>query len=109
MTFFRAPPSSTPRTSSLVYTRNIDVINKLCHLSAVSAAYAATTLAVGSPAATSSAWLGPERTASLSSFYGEGFSSRTWESVSEVDTSIPLAALRKEWRPGIRGARCDQR
>ena len=63
MTFFKEPPSSIPSISGLVYTRNTSLANICCRYSAVFSVFAPTTTVVGSPLPTSSAWLGPDRTA----------------------------------------------
>ena len=62
MTFFSAPPSSTPMTSSLVYTRKVRAHQELLPLLEQRRVAATTTLVVGSPRPTSSAWFGPEST-----------------------------------------------
>ena len=61
ITFLSAPPSSTPTRSSCVYTRKVAPCERRLHaLAAARGLRAAATTAVGSPAATSAAKLGPE-------------------------------------------------
>ena len=62
-TFFNAAPVSIPSTSGLVYTRNTGLINVAWMYSAIFFLWDPATQSVGSPRLTSSAWLGPERTA----------------------------------------------
>src|ERR1017187_4993261 len=57
--FFKAPPSSTPMTSSLVYTRKLGSLNSRCTRAASSLSDEAMVMAVGSPFATSLANVGP--------------------------------------------------
>ena len=57
--FFSAPPSSTPTTSSFVYTRNRGSLNSRCTVSTSAASFEAIVIAVGSPRATSLANDGP--------------------------------------------------
>ena len=59
ITFLSAPPSSTPTTSSLVYTRNAAALMAPCTSFAASSEELAATTAVGCPCATSAAKLGP--------------------------------------------------
>ena len=88
ITFFSDPPSSMPSISGLVYTRKTSFINNPCRYSAVSRVFAPTTTLVGSPLPTSSAWLGPERTATSAS---GNSSSICWLKVISVFSSIPFA------------------
>ena len=90
MTFLSAPPSSIPKISGLVYTRKTDDINKFWMCSAVCLSFAPTTTVVGMPRLTSSAWLGPERTAT----FAIGSScSICWDIVINVFSSMPFATL----------------
>src|SRR5258708_2516272 len=63
MTFFSAPPSSTPMTSVDEYTRNCGVEKICCASRAISSVSAAATTAVGWPLKTSCAKDGPDTTA----------------------------------------------
>src|SRR5437763_425479 len=65
ITFFSAPASSTPTRSVFVYTRNRSVPSRCCAHPASPRSAAAITTEVGSPRATSSAWLGPPSTANV--------------------------------------------
>ena len=88
ITFFKDPPSSIPRTSGLVYTRNTSFIKISCTPSATDFFLAPATTVVGSPIPTSSAWLGPHITATSAA----GISCSTIsESVISVSSSIPFA------------------
>ena len=62
-TFLSAAPSSIPSTSGLVYTRNTGLIKIPWIFSAISFFLEPTTIVVGIPLPTSSAWDGPESTA----------------------------------------------
>ena len=95
-TFFSAAPNSIPSTSGLAYTRNASLINTPWIYSAVFFRRAPATIAVGSPFPTSSAWDGPESTAT--SACGTS-SSITCESVISVFSSIPFATFTSIW-PG---------
>ena len=66
MTFFTAPPSSQPITSSLVYGRKYGVAIACCTSVARSTSVQATTVAAGCSAAISGARLGPVTTATRS-------------------------------------------
>ena len=61
-TFFTAPPSSIPMTSSFVYGRNHGVTHDVATRSAVASSTQATTLAAGWRSAISRARFGPETT-----------------------------------------------
>ena len=63
--FFNAPPSSTPLTSFEVYTLKFSFMNISLNSFAIFSSSAAITIAVGTALETSSAWLGPDRTASF--------------------------------------------
>ena len=89
-TFLSAAPSSIPSTSELVYTRNTSLINRLCIYSAVSFFLEPTTIVVGMPFPTSSAWEGPESTAT--SALGISCSIIS-DKVIRVTSSIPLATF----------------
>jgi len=90
ITFFKAPPSSIPSMSGLVYTRNTGLINRLCTYSAAALLWAPVTQVVGRPLLTSSAWLGPEST--VTSAWGSS-SSITSDNVFKVASSIPFATF----------------
>ena len=97
ITFFRALPSSIPRISGLVYTRNTWLMKIPCTNSATCFLCAPATQVVGSPLLTSSAWLGPDRTVTSAS----GSScSIICDRVIRVCSSIPLATLVMTW-PGL--------
>ena len=63
MIFFVAPPSSTPITSVLPYTRKLGPPNAFCNMQIASSCWLATTVAAGKLRPTSSAWLGPDKIA----------------------------------------------
>jgi len=63
MTFFTAPPTSTPITSLLAYTRKRAWCNACAVTRANSSSPEASVSAVGRPCATSWAKLGPDNTA----------------------------------------------
>ena len=63
ITFLSAPPSSTPITSRLLYTRNVAVAKTCWAACAVASSRAAATTAVGCSWQTSAAKLGPESAA----------------------------------------------
>ena len=87
ITFLRAPPIHIPRTSGLMYTRNTLLINIFCRYSASDFLAVPITQVVGIPRPTSSAWLGPERTAIVAC----GTSSLvTSHNVLRVCSSIPF-------------------
>ena len=67
--FLRAPPSSTPVMSSLVYTLNLSVLKTSCIIRESSLSAEAAATVVGSFLAISSAWEGPERTAYFTSVF----------------------------------------
>ena len=94
ITFFRAPLSSTPLMSGLVYTRMQVLLNTSCTKRAASSSGQADTMVVGRSSATSSAWVGPLRATSLQ-FLGPPslFSSSAITSVMvyKVSGSMPLA------------------
>ena len=93
MMFFRVPPSSTPVTSSLVYTRNLGDIS-VSWTSAVRSGFRpATTVADGFSSAISLARLGPERTQMPSCISGGSSSSITWLMRLPSGVSSPLEAL----------------
>ncbi len=60
ITFLSAPPSSTPMTSSFVYTRKLGELSARCTRVAASGRSEAATTAVGWPCATSRAKSGPD-------------------------------------------------
>ena len=84
ITFLRAPPSSQPTTSWLVYTRNVPVVNRLCSSSARSTSVVATTLAVGWPATISSTRFGPVSTA-------QGWPGATSATTSVIRRRVPCS------------------
>ncbi len=90
ITFFNAPDISTPTMSRFVYTLNLGVINISCMYSAVCLSLADTTTAVGKSLDTSSAWLGPDNTATLQP---GTVSSITWDNLKKVLSSKPLATF----------------
>ncbi len=58
--FFKLPPNSTPARSLLVYTRNVAPLIAVCNSCAASSTLpSASTIAAGSPRATSAAFVGP--------------------------------------------------
>ena len=67
MAFFRAPPNSTPTTSSLVYTRKLGELKSSCTHSATVGSWQAMTVEEGLSSTTSRERLGPERTQTRSS------------------------------------------
>ena len=102
MTFFRDAPSSIPSISGLVYTRNTSFIKKVCTCSAVFFVCAPATTVVGSPRPTSSAWLGPDITATSAC----GISCSTisdW--IISVLSSIPLDTITISCPSAINSAR----
>ena len=90
ITFFNAPPIHIPRTSGLMYTRNTLLINIFCKYSASFLLAVPITQVVGIPLPTSSAWLGPDNTATtacgISSFV-------TSHNVFKDSSSIHLPTL----------------
>ena len=90
MTFLSEPPRQIPSISGLVYTRNTLLMNTFCINSALAFLRVPTTHVVGIPLPTSSAWLGPERTATCACGIS---SSTTWHNVSSVVSSIPLPSF----------------
>ncbi len=91
ITFFNAPPISTPTTSSLPYTRRKRPRNSSCTSATVRASAAATTTAVGMPLATSDAKLGPDRTAT--GHASPTASPSSCDMRSNVPSSSPLVVL----------------
>ena len=91
--FFRVPPSSTPVTSSLVYTRKVGEINMSWTSAALCGFLPATTVAEGFSSAISLARLGPERTQMPSCISGGSTSSMTWLIRLPSGASSPLEAL----------------
>ena len=91
MTFFIAPPISTPTTSSLAYSRKRSDRKSCCTAATASARRPATTTAVGTPRATSAAKLGPEST--VTGRAPPTSSAMTSDIRSRVPSSIPFAAL----------------
>ncbi len=89
-TFLSAAPSSMPSTSGLVYTRNTSLMNTDWINSAVFLVFAPTTIVVGMHLPTSSAWEGPDKTATSACGIS---SSITCESVISEDSSIPFATF----------------
>ena len=88
--FFNAPPSSTPITSSDVYTLIFSFMNVSCTKLRTSSSFEAITIAVGIPTETSSAWLGPENIP----YFEFGIScSIIWLSVHSVSASKPFAHI----------------
>ena len=87
MTFFRAPPSSAPTTSGLVYTRKVSDMKASWTNSARFRSGQAARHPVGRSRATSSAWQGPVRATTFSRPV-------TWETIwlirSRVTSSMPL-------------------
>ena len=90
MTFFSAPPNSIPKISGLVYTRNTGLMKIVWIYSAVFLDFAPVTQVVGILRPTSSAWLGPDNTAT--SAIGSS-SSMISDSVISVLSSMPFATL----------------
>ena len=90
MTFFSAPPNSTPITSSLVYTRKYGAIKASCTKRAVSLSSLATTFKVSKPRPTSSACEGPLITAIFACGISEAI---TWDILKYVPSSKPLEML----------------
>ena len=90
-TFFSAAPTSMPRISGLVYTRKYALFIKIFWIySAVCFVFAPTTQVVGISFPTSSAWEGPDNTATSAC----GIScSMIWDKVISVCSSIPFATL----------------
>ncbi len=102
ITFFKAPPSSIPRTSGLVYTRKTSFMKRFCTPSATARLDAPATTVVGRPMPTSSAWLGPHITATAAL----GTSCSTMEEiVISVSSSIPFATQTIVWHSPTRGER----
>ena len=93
MMFFRVPPSSTPTTSSLVYTRKVGDISMFWTRAARSGLLLATTVADGFSSAISLARLGPEMTQIPSRKSDGSSSSRTWLIRLPSGASSPLEAL----------------
>ena len=92
MTFFTAPPSSTPLRSVLVYTRKVGLVKIFCTAPAAAISVLAATMRVGMSRATSSAWVGPDSAttrACLPTFCTS--SSMTSDMVASVFSSTPLA------------------
>ena len=102
MTFFTAPPSSTPVTSTLVYSRNVGPENSSCTLAVSSRSAEAITTAVGSLLATSRANEGPESAATPGVNFTETTCAMSSVIRSRVLSSRPLVALTKT----ILGSRC---
>src|SRR5262249_3514191 len=87
ITFFAAAQISTPIRSLLTYTRNTSELIASCSQSASASSSDAITVAPGRPASTSSAWLGPDRTAT-------GLSRTRVERRAPLSGSRPLTRLR---------------
>lgn len=92
--FFSAPPSSTPFTSSHVYILKWSLVNSFCTRSFTSLCFDATTNAVGTSSDTSSAWLGPERTA-IFEFGSSSFA--TSSKVFRLSFSKPFEQIITVW------------
>ncbi len=92
ITFLTAPPSSTPITSSLVYTLKNGVTKTFCTNAATSGSADAAVTTVGTFFATSLPKLGPDKTASLFLNVPGSTSSSTPVIVRCVLFSIPLDA-----------------
>ena len=90
ITFLIEPPSSIPIISELVYTRNLSFINISWIISADSRFTEPATTVVGTPIATSSAWLGPDSTEISACGISDRMTSR---SVQRVSFSMPFATL----------------
>ena len=90
MTFLSAPPSSTPLTSRLEYTRKRGVAKTACASRAVASSVAAATTAVGCPWQTSAAKLGPLSTAKRAC---GRHSANTCDMSASDSASMPLVAL----------------
>ena len=93
ITFFTAPPTSTPTTSEVVYTRNLEEEKTLCTLAATVSVVAAAVTAVGRPHATSAAKLGPDNTTTRALRGSPSTSASTALMVCKVSSSIPLVVL----------------
>ena len=93
ITFFTAPPTSTPTTSEVVYTRNLEEEKTLCTLAATVSVVAAAVTAVGRPHATSAAKLGPDNTTTRTLRDSPSTSASTALIVCKVSSSIPLVVL----------------
>ena len=92
--FLSAPESSTPKTSSLVYTRKLVDISMVRDLSAASGFWLAMTVEAGLPAIISLARLGPDSTHTLECRLSGSSSWITWLIRRAVGSSNPLVALR---------------
>ena len=105
MMFFRLPPSSTPTTSVLVYTRNIEDMNISWALTALPSSRQATTVEAGLPSMISLARLGPERT--QTPLWNDPGSSSSRISLMRLADSFsrPLAALSTRQGRDRKGAR----
>ena len=93
MTFLVAAQSSTPTTSSLAYTRKAGEMSACWSSTASSESALATTVAAGSPSPISSAWFGPERTAT-------GRSRTSSERRRPLSGSSPFVSTSTGQRPG---------
>ena len=102
MTFFIAPPISTPITSSLPYRRRYGLRNSAWTSSVAGASADAASTAVGSCCATSIAKLGPDST--TTGRPAPASSATTSDMRSSVSVSSPFAALTSTTPDGICGA-----
>ena len=93
MTFLVAAQSSTPITSPLAYTRRAGDTSACWSSTASSESALATTVAAGSPSPISSAWFGPERTAT-------GRSRTSSERRRPLSGSSPFVSTSTGQRPG---------
>jgi hypothetical protein len=99
-TFLRAPPISTPMTSSVLYTRKRWFVKASCAACVKALLRPATSTAVGMPAATSLAKLGPLKKVSCSSRSEGNTLSRICEGSWRVSFSMPLMAFTMGTSPG---------